>query len=291
MELSSEQVDYDSPAGSVSAYLSRPVAADGPLPGVVVIQEIWGVDRHIQDVANRFAGAGYVALAPDLYSAGGGRPTVLAVDRVEAAKAFLNSIPPGQWMAVLGDDSRRAEALSKLPEEQARNVGETIVALFGGAGGDNERHLSALRAAVSFLSANPACAGRALGSIGFCLGGGLSALLACEEQQLSAAVVYYGSSPEVKRVGSIHCPLRGFYGQDDPRIVAGLPAFEAALSAAGVDHELRVYPDTGHAFFNDTRPSYRPEAARDAWSRTLAFFAQTLAPLSTVAVEQARILA
>jgi carboxymethylenebutenolidase len=64
MELRSEQVGYDSPAGGVSAYLSRPVAADGPLPGVVVIQEIWGVDRHIQDVADRFAGAGYVALAP-----------------------------------------------------------------------------------------------------------------------------------------------------------------------------------------------------------------------------------
>src|ERR1700683_624794 len=141
MELKSEQVDYDSPAGGVSAYMSRPVAAGGPLPGVVVIQEIWGVDRHIQDMADRFAGAGYVAVAPDLYSAGGGRPPVLAVERVEAAKAFLNSIPPGQWMAVLGDDARRAEALSKLPEEQARNVGETIAALFGGAGGDNERHL------------------------------------------------------------------------------------------------------------------------------------------------------
>ncbi len=95
MELRSEQVDYDSPAGGVSAYLSRPVAADGPLPGVVVIQEIWGVDRHIQDVADRFASAGYVALAPDLYSAGGGRPPALAVDRVEAAKAFLELDPSG----------------------------------------------------------------------------------------------------------------------------------------------------------------------------------------------------
>lgn len=286
MELNSEQVDYDSPAGAVSAYLSRPVAAEGPLPGIVVIQEVWGVDSHIRDVADRLAGAGYAVLAPDLYSAGGGRPSVLAANRVETAKEFLNSIPPGQWMAVLGDDARRAEALAKLPDEQARDVGETIAALFGGAGGDNERHLSVLRAAITFLSANPVCAGRALGSIGFCLGGGLSALLACEEPQLSAAVVYYGSSPEEGRVGSIHCPLRGFYGQDDPRIVAGLTTFDAALSAAGADHELRIYPDTGHAFFNDTRPSYRPEAARDAWSRTLAFFAQMLAPLATVPVEQ-----
>ncbi len=287
MELSSEQIAYDSPAGGVSAYLTRPVAADGSLPGVVVIQEVWGVDRHIQDVADRIAGAGYVALAPDLYSAGGGRPPVLAVERVETAKVFLNSIPPGQWMAVLGNDARRAEALSKLPDEQAHEVGETIAALFGGVGGDSERHVGVLRAAIAFLRSHPACMGRSVGSIGFCLGGGLSALLACEEPQLSAAVVYYGSSPEAERVGSIHCPLRGFYGQDDPRIVGGLPAFDAALSAAGADHELRIYPNTGHAFFNDTRPSYRPEAARDAWSRTLAFFAQTLAPVATVAVQDA----
>ena len=287
MDLTSEQVDYESPAGAVSAYLSRPVAADAPLPGVLVIQEIWGVDRHIRDVTDRLASAGYAALAPDLYSAGGGRPPVLVEDRVKAAKAFLNSIPPGQWMAVLGDEARRAEALSTLPDEQGRNVGETIAALFGGAGGDSERHLSVLRAAIAFLSTRPACAGRAVGSIGFCLGGGLSALLACEEPQLGAAVVYYGSSPGEERVGSIHCPLRGFYGQDDPRIVGGLPAFDAALKAAGADHELRIYPDTGHAFFNDTRPSYRPEAARDAWGRTLAFFAQTLAPMAAVAVEEA----
>lgn len=286
MELISEQIDYDSPSGEVSAYLTRPAAASGPLPGVVVIQEIWGVDRHIQDVADRFAGAGYVAVAPDLYSAGGGRPLVLDANRVETAKAFLNSIPSTQWMAVLGDDARRAEALAKLPAEQAEEVGETLGALFGGAGGDTGRHLSVLRAVIAFLRAHSACAGRAVGSVGFCLGGGLSALLACEEPHLGAAVIYYGASPAEERVGSVRCPVRGFYGQDDPRIVGGLPAFDAALSYAGADHELRIYPDTGHAFFNDTRPSYRPEAARDAWSRTLAFFAQTLAPVPTVAVEE-----
>lgn len=287
MELSSEQVDYDSPAGGVSAYLTRPVAPQGPLPGIVVIQEVWGVDRHIRDVADRFAGAGYVALAPDLYSAGGERPPVLGAERVQAAKEFLNSIPTGQWMAVLGDEARRAEALSKLPREEAHNVAETIGGLFGGAGGDLERHVSVLRAAIAFLRVHPACAGRAVGSIGFCLGGGLSARLVCEEPQLGAAVVYYGSSPADELVGSIHCPLRGFYGQDDPRIVGGLPAFAAALDAAKADYELHIYPETGHAFFNDTRPSYRSEAARDAWSRTLAFFAQTLAPVPTLAVEAA----
>jgi carboxymethylenebutenolidase len=287
LELLSEWIDYDSPAGAVAGYLARPRAASGPVPAVVVIQEVWGVDGHIADVADRFANAGYVALAPDLYSAGGGRPPVLAAERVAAAKEFLNTIPTGQWMAVLGDEQRRAEALSTLPADDAREVGETIGALFGGVGGDPARHLSVLRGAVAFLRAHPACAGRAVGSVGFCLGGALSALLAGEEPELGAAVVFYGSSPTSEQVGSIHCPLRGFYGQDDPRIVTGLPAFEAALVAAGVDHELRVYPDTPHAFFNDTRPSYRPESARDAWGRTLAFFAEALGPVPTVPVGDA----
>ncbi len=287
LELLSEWIDYDSPAGTVAGYLVQPRAASEPVPGVVVIQEVWGVDRHIADVADRFANAGYVTLAPDLYSAGGGRPPVLAAKRVAAAKTFLNTIPTAQWMAVLGDEERRAEALAKLPTSEAQEVGETIRALFGGVGGDPARHVSVLRAAVAFLHAHPACAGQAVGSVGFCMGGGLSALLAGEEPGLGAAVIFYGSSPSAEQVGSIHCPLRGFYGHDDPRIISGLCAFDAALDAAGVDHELRIYPDTPHAFFNDTRPSYRPEAARDAWGRTLAFFANALEPVGIVPVPEA----
>jgi carboxymethylenebutenolidase len=287
MELQSEWINYDSPAGVVAGYLARPLPVSGPAPGVVVIQEVWGVDAHIADVADRFANAGYVALAPDLYSVGGGRPPTLAAERVAAAKEFLNTIPTEQWMAVLGDEQRRAEALSRLPAGEAQEVGETIAALFGGVGGDPTRHLSVLRAAVAHLHAHPACAGRAVGSVGFCLGGGLSALLAGEEPELGAAVIFYGSSPNAEQASSIHCPLRGFYGYDDPRIVGGLHAFDAALSAAGVDYELRIYPETRHAFFNDTRPSYRPEAARDAWARTLAFFAAALGPVSTVPVPEA----
>lgn len=284
MELTSEWIDYDGPTGAVSAYLTRPTAAERPLPGVIVIQEIWGVDRHISDVAERIASAGYVAVAPDLYSAGGGRPPALAVERVDAAKAFLNTIPPGQWMSVLGDDAARAEALSKLGPEEARNVGETLGTLFGGVGRDSTAHVAALRGAVALLRSHPASTGRAVGSIGFCMGGNLSALLASEEPDLGAAAIFYGGSPSAERAGSIGCPVRGFYGQDDPRIVSGLPAFDEALSAAGVDHELWIYPDTGHAFFNDTRPSYRPEAARDAWGRVLAFFADTLGCAPTVGV-------
>jgi carboxymethylenebutenolidase len=287
VQLASEWLDYDTPAGPVAAYLARPTAFTAPLPGVLVIQEVWGADQHICDLAERFASAGYIALAPDLYSAGGGRPAALAAERVQAGKEFLNTLPTGEWMAVLGDEHRRAEALATLPPQQAQEVAETLTALFSGAGGNTERHLAVLRAAHSFLRSHPACRERPIGSVGFCLGGMLSAQLACHEPQLAAAVIFYGSSPPTEQVASIGCPLRGFYGREDPRIVNGLPGFDAALTAAGIDHELRIYPDTGHAFFNDTRPSHRPEAARDAWARTLAFFAATLAPTPTVAIDEA----
>ena len=283
MQLSTEWVDYDSARGPTSAYLARPAPVAGPTPGVVVVQEVWGVDGHIRDVTERFATAGYVALAPDLYSTGGGRPEALGAERVEEAKAFLNSLPPDRWMAVLGDEAQRAEALGRLPAGRGGQVGETLGTLFGGAT-EVGRHLPVLQAAVSYLHTHPACGGRAVGSVGFCMGGGLSAQLACSEPALSAAVVYYGSSPAAEQVTGTRCPLRGFYGQDDPAIVAGLPAFHEALHAAGIDHELRVYPDTPHAFFNDTRPSYRPEAARDAWARTLACFAAALGPVRSAEV-------
>jgi dienelactone hydrolase len=68
---------------------------------------------------------------------------------------------------------------------------------------------------------------------------------------------------------------------------AGLPAFAAALQSVGVDHALRIYADAPHAFFNDTRPSYRPEPARDAWARTLAFFAEVLGPVAPVPLNAA----
>lgn len=280
MELNRRWVDYESPNGQVSGYMAFPKVSDtdavDTLPGVVVIQEVWGADDHICDVADRLATAGYVTLAPDLYSTGGGRPAELAFERVATAKEFLNSIPPGRWMEIIGDEEKRNEELSKLPGDRGREVGETLGSLFGGLRKGPEGHVAALRSSVSYLRTHLACKGRKVGSIGFCMGGSLSALLACEEPDLSAAVIFYGSSPDPEKASAINCPVRGFYGQDDPGIVAGLPAFKTALEKARVDNDLKVYPDVPHAFFNDTRPTYRIEAARDAWARTLLFFVETL---------------
>jgi carboxymethylenebutenolidase len=284
VELVREWVSYKGPAGIVPGLLVRPRAASGPLPGVIVIQEVWGVDGHIADVTERFASAGYVALAPDLYGAGGGRPQVVAPDRVEQAKHFLDTLPPGQWMELQRDEQRRAETLGRVPGGRGEQVGETLAMLFGGVQRDREKHLGSLEAALGFLGSHVACGGRPVASVGYCMGGSLSAQLAVSSA-LAAAVIYYGTGPDAEQVAQISCPIRGFYGREDARIVAGLPDFAAALAAAGIDHELRIYPDTGHAFFNDTRPSYRPEAARDDWARTLAFLAATLDPVGTVPLE------
>jgi carboxymethylenebutenolidase len=275
VELERQWVSYDGPAGSVPALLVRPRPA-GPRPGVIVIQEVWGVDDHIADLCERFASAGYMALAPDLYAASGTRPQALAFERVERAKAFLDAFPAGRWMGM--DEHQRAQALAATPDGE--QVGETLRALFGNVQRDRDKHVETLRPAVGFLRSHEACAGRPVASVGYCMGGGLSARLAISSE-LSAAVIYYGVSPEPEHVAQISCPTRGFYGRDDPRIVSGLPEFATVLASSGIDHKLRVYPDTPHAFFNDTRPSYRPEPARDAWARTLGFLAATLEPVAS----------
>ncbi len=176
MQLATEWVTY----GGTAAYVAHPSAATAPVPGVIVIQEIWGVDEHIRDVTERFATAGYLAVAPDLYSAGGGRPPALSFERMAQAKAFLNTIPPPQWGSVLGDEEGRKQALSKLPAAEADQVEETLLTVFRGPVRDTEANVGHLRGAFAYTRSHPACAGRAVASVGYCMGGGLSGLLACE---------------------------------------------------------------------------------------------------------------
>jgi carboxymethylenebutenolidase len=110
------------------------------------------------------------------------------------------------------------------------------------------------------------------------MGGLLSALLAAEERRLSASVVYYGAAPSAEKAAAIRCPVLGIYGGDDPRILTTVPQLAEGLRNAGQPFEQLLYPAAPHAFFNDTRSSYRPEAARDAWARTLRFLSERLTP-------------
>ena len=265
MRLETSWSDFASDGRRCAAFRARPAATGERLPGVLLIQEIWGVDDHIQDLTGRVATAGYVALAPDLYSLGG-RPAALQPPRVAAVKTFLNSLPVSTWW----NEAARKEALAGLPSGERTTVGESLGALF--APRDRGALVALLRDAFTALRDDPACNGR-VAAVGWCMGGGLSAQLACAEPTLAGAAVFYGEPAPDDLVSQIACPVIGFYGAADPRITDTVSAFAEKMKAAGKDYEPHVYPDAPHAFFNDTRPSFTVDAARDAWARLLTFFA------------------
>jgi carboxymethylenebutenolidase len=125
--------------------------------------------------------------------------------------------------------------------------------------------------AVAWLKARPETNGR-VGAVGFCYGGGIVNMLATRVPDLAAGVAFYGSGPNLEDVPKIKAPLVIQSAENDERINAGWPAYEAALKAANVRYERHLYPGTQHGFNNDTTPRYDAAAAKLAWERTLAFF-------------------
>ena len=141
---------------------------------------------------------------------------------------------------------------------------------------DPAKNLNNYLKALDYLRARPDCNGRT-GAVGFCWGGGLANQLAVHDPRLDAAVAYYGLQPKAEDVPGIKAAVMLHYGGLDQRINAGIPAYEAALKAAGTKYELYVYEGVNHAFNNDTSPArYNPEAAKLAWERTLRLFKEKL---------------
>lgn len=130
-------------------------------------------------------------------------------------------------------------------------------------------------AAAAVLKELPQGNGK-VGVVGFCYGGGIANFLATRLPDLDAAVPFYGRQPPVDDVAKIKAPLLIQDAEKDERILAGLPAFEAALKAAGVRYQSYIYPGTQHGFNNDTTPRYDEAAAKLAWQRTVSFFNQHL---------------
>jgi carboxymethylenebutenolidase len=112
--------------------------------------------------------------------------------------------------------------------------------------------------------------------VGFCWGGARSFTLATESDRLRAAVVFYGNTPPLERLAQVHCPLLGLYGETDKQITSRVPETAEAMKRAGKRFEYKIYTGAGHAFFNDTGERYNAEAAKDAWTRTLAFLRKNL---------------
>ena len=228
--VTGSEVVYATVGGKqVHGYLSKPAGAKGPLPGIIVIHEWWGLNDNIRRMADRLAGEGYEALAVDLY---GGH----AAESPDEAKKLM--------MGVMGDKD---------------------------AAKDN------LRQAYAYLHDHEHAS--KMGVIGWCFGGGWSLQTALLfPDKLDAAAMYYGQPvTDVKTLATLKMPLIGFFGEEDMGItVADVLNFEDALKQAGVNAEIHEYPGAGHAFANPSGKNYKPEVARDAWQRTVAFFKQHL---------------
>lgn len=216
-----EMVEFRSNGGTCAGYL-----ADGGGPGVIVIQEWWGLVPHIKDIADRFAAEGFTALAPDMYHG------VQTTEPDQAGKLLMS-----MNLATAGKD---------------------------------------LSGAVDYLVQKT---GRAkVGVTGFCMGGGLSLMLACQRPDAVAACApfYGGMRPDTPvDWDAVAGVIEGHYAETDQGSASPEAArqLEADLRAKGKTATFHVYPGTHHAFFNDTRPEvYNAEASATAWERTLALF-------------------
>jgi carboxymethylenebutenolidase len=136
---------------------------------------------------------------------------------------------------------------------------------------DLSQNVADLQAARHWLASRTFTRADRIASLGFCMGGSLSARLAARGAPLAACVIFYGENPPSEQIQNIRCPVLGLYGGDDHRLTDHVPAFATAMQRAGRSFEYHVYPGAPHAFFNDTRATYRAEAAADAWTRVLAF--------------------
>jgi len=141
---------------------------------------------------------------------------------------------------------------------------------------DSTKRTEDLLAAVPFLKSRPECNGN-VGAVGFCFGGGIVNTMAVRIPDLAAAVPFYGVQPSAADTAKIKAPLLIHYAGLDERIDAGWPAWKEALDSNHVKYQEYTYPNVNHGFHNDTTPRYDEAAAKLAWSRTLAFFAQHLA--------------
>ena len=151
----------------------------------------------------------------------------------------------------------------------------------GGYPGDDEKGLALFKtvdpakmladflAAAEWLKVQPDGTGK-IGAVGFCFGGGVvNKLAVAMGADLSAAVPFYGVQPPAADAARIKAPINAQYGELDTRITSGWPAFDAALTAAGVPHEGHIYKGANHGFHNDTTPRYDEAAAKEAWGRTI----------------------
>jgi carboxymethylenebutenolidase len=143
-----------------------------------------------------------------------------------------------------------------------------------------------VNATVDFLRGHASVDARRLGIVGFCMGGRVAYLMAAAQPAFKAAVDYYGGNVMVpwgegpapfERTAEIHCPLMGFFGEEDANpSPADMRKLDAELTRCGKAHEFHSYPGANHAFMNRRGARYHAQADRDSWPKALAFFEKHL---------------
>ena len=223
--------------GEIPAYRAMP-AKGRHFPVVLVVQEIFGVHEHIKDLCRRFAKQGYVAVAPELY----------------ARQGDVSKI--ADWKQIF------AEVVSKVPDAQV---------------------MSDLDATVAWARKSSSGDAKKLAITGFCWGGRIVWLYAAHNPELKAGVAWYGrlkgQANELQPkypldvVADLKAPVLGLYGGQDQGIpLEDVEQMRAALKTAGKPGEIVVFPDAPHGFLADYRPSYNEAAAKEGWTKCLAWF-------------------
>jgi carboxymethylenebutenolidase len=224
------------------AYHSYP--DDGKMyPGLILIEDIWGLGDHIKSVADRFAAEGYSVLAPELLPPG-----------------LLEVLTP-EFRREISDPEKRNEAQPKL-----RAAMQPVMQPEYATGA-----LAMLAACVDYLLADPHVNG-SVGVVGFCFGGSYTFHLAAHDVRIKAAIPFYGQALTEEEISNITCPVLALYGDQDTNLMESLPALKENMEKEGKSFEPIVYPGVGHAFFNDTNVhAYNAHAAADAWAKATAF--------------------
>jgi len=221
---------------AVPVYCAQPSGQSG-LPVILVISEIFGVHEHIADVARRFAKQGYLALAPDLF------------------------VRQGDPSKIADIPTLMKDIVSKAPDAQVMQDLDACVAWAADNGGNVAK----------------------LGITGFCWGGRVTWLYSVHNPALKAGVAWYGrlagdtsaNQPRhpVDIAAALTVPVLGLYGAQDTGIpLATVERMQAGLAQGSSGSEFVVYPDAGHAFHADYRPSYNARDAQDGWTRALDWF-------------------
>jgi carboxymethylenebutenolidase len=243
VEISTGMVQVKGEAGNMSAYLARP-QGEGKYPGVLVVQEAFGLNTHIKEVAGRIAREGYAALAPDLYYRESG--AVVGYENLPEAIRLMM----GLWdEKIVADMTGAIDYLKAQAFVRADRIGVTGFCMGGRVTFLTACRNANVKAAVSFY------------------GGGIGSVQA-NERTPKAPLDY---------AERLHCPLLLFFGENDPFIpLDEVETIKRRLADLKKNAETIVYPGAPHGFFCNERDSYRADAAKDAWERLTRFFAQHL---------------